>query len=93
MDKKTFRSDFVCITYSCHSAANRAQFSIRAGETRGLEGRDAKRKIMHKASSMSRIASIKDGYLNLISTWLLQYLRSIPLFDNMIQSIHRSVLF
>ena len=49
----------MCITYSCHSAARRAQFSIREGETFESEGREAKRKIMQRASSMSRTASIK----------------------------------
>jgi hypothetical protein len=49
--------------YNCHSAARRAQFSIREGGIRGFEGREAKRKIMQRASSISRTASIKVGYL------------------------------
>ena len=49
--------------YNCHSAARRAQFSMREGGTREFEGREAKRKIMQRASSMSRTASTKVGYL------------------------------
>jgi hypothetical protein len=36
---------------------------MREGGIRGFEGRDAKRKIMQSASSISRTASIKVGYL------------------------------
>jgi hypothetical protein len=49
--------------YNCHSAARRAQFSIREGGIREFEGREAKRKIMQRASSISRTASMKVGYL------------------------------
>lgn len=37
------------------------------GETREVEGRDAKRKIMQRASSISRTASMKVGYLGDLS--------------------------
>lgn len=63
IDKNVFRSDRECITYSCHSAARRAQFSISDGGTREVEGSEANKKIMHNASSMSRTASMKVGYL------------------------------
>ena len=63
IERNTFRNEWVCITYSCHSAANREQFSIRAGETRDSEGNDANKKIMQRASSISRTASINVGYL------------------------------
>ena len=59
----------MCITYSCHSAARRAQFSIREGETFESEGREAKRKIMQRASSMSRTASMNVGYLGRNEPW------------------------
>lgn len=52
------------MTYSCHSAASRAQFSMSAGETRDSEGNDAKSKIMQSASSMSLTASTNVGYLS-----------------------------
>lgn len=49
--------------YNCHSAARRVQFSMREGEMRVFEGRDANKKIMQRASSMSLTASMKVGYL------------------------------
>jgi hypothetical protein len=36
---------------------------MRDGGIRGFEGREAKRKIMQRASSISRTASMKVGYL------------------------------
>jgi hypothetical protein len=36
---------------------------MREGGIRGFEGRDAKRKIIQRASSISRTASINVGYL------------------------------
>lgn len=66
MERNTFRREWVRITYSCHSAARREQFSTREAEMRSLEGREANRIIMHNASSMSRTASVKVGYLRKI---------------------------
>ena len=62
----------MCITYSCHSMARRAQFSIREGDTFESEGREAKRKIMQRASSMSRTASMNVGYLRRNEPWWIQ---------------------
>ena len=54
----------MCITYSCHSAAKRAQFSMSEADTFESEGKEAKRKIMQSASSISRTASMNVGYLD-----------------------------
>jgi hypothetical protein len=55
----------VFIIYSCHSLYKRVQFSISEGAIRSFIGRFAKRAIIHRASSMSRNASMKVGYLNI----------------------------
>ena len=52
--------------------ARRAQFSIREGDTFESEGREAKRKIMQRASSMSRTASMNVGYLRRNEPWWIQ---------------------
>lgn len=83
------------MTYNCHSEARREQFSTNDGEIRVLDGSDANKKIMHRASSMSLTASMNDGYLERqefsVRSTRAQYYR--PLFDDMIQSIHWSILF
>jgi len=67
MDKNTLRNECEWRMYSCHSAASRVQLSMRTVDTRDVAGRFANKKIMHKASSMSRTASMKVGYLNFTS--------------------------
>lgn len=54
---------------------------------RSLEGKEANRKIMHNASSMSRTASVKVGYLqNFDHGWVfrLEDHRISPFLDNMV---------
>lgn len=63
MDKNTLRNECEWRIYNCHSAASRVQLSMRAVDTRDVAGRFANKKMMHNASSMSRTASIKVGYL------------------------------
>ena len=67
MDRKTLRNARVCITYSCHSIDNREQFSTREGGTRSPEGSTLKSDTRHKASSMSRKASMNVGYLRIVT--------------------------
>jgi hypothetical protein len=69
MDKNTLRNECEWRTYSCHSAASRVQLSTRDVDTRDVAGRFANKKIMHRASSMSRTASMKVGYLNFTSNF------------------------
>lgn len=84
------------MTYSCHSAASRAQFSTSSGGSRELDGREAKRKTMHNASSISLTASMKVGYLfvnrmSLACCRDIMQTRHIPFFYNMVQTINRLV--
>lgn len=67
MDKNTLRNEREWRVYSCHSAASRVQLSMRAVDTLEVAGRFANKKTMHKASSMSRTASMKVGYLHFTS--------------------------
>ena len=63
MDKNTLRNEREWRIYSCHSAASLVQLSMRDADTRDVAGRFANKKIMHRASSMSRTASMNVGYL------------------------------
>lgn len=67
MDRNTLRNEREWRVYSCHSAASRVQLSMRVVDTRDVAGRFANKKIMHRASSMSRTASMKVGYLHFTS--------------------------
>ena len=51
------------MTYSCHSADKRAQFSMRDFGTLPSVGNEANKETRHRASSMSRTASMNVGYL------------------------------
>jgi hypothetical protein len=93
MDKKAFRNDFECITYNCHSADSRVQFSMSEGGMREFEGSDANRETIQSASSMSRKASMKVGYLRSMREVATESIDGFePFFDDMIQAIDRLVI-
>jgi len=75
--------------YSCHSAASRVQLSMRAVDTRDVAGRFANKKIMHRASSVSRTASMKVGYLYFTSNSSTNAEQNVllPLFNDMVQAV------
>jgi hypothetical protein len=73
------------MTYNCHSAAKREQFSTSDGDILSPDGRDANKKIMQRASSISRTASRKAGYLRGRSTpGKLAVKHKLPFFDDMV---------
>lgn len=80
------------MTYNCHSAASREQFSMREGGSRALEGREANKKTMQRASSMSRTASMKVGYLKDEMMYKLQGKACSPLLDDVVQTVDGLVI-
>jgi hypothetical protein len=76
------------MTYNCHSAARREQFSIKDAEIRSFDGSEANRKIIHNASSMSRTASTNVGYLwkkgDVQRRLSWQVIELSPLLDDMV---------
>ena len=65
-----------------------------SGGRRELDGREEKRNIMHRASSMSRTASMKVGYLaeEMYKIIVEHHFRYAPFLDYVVQTIERLVI-
>lgn len=73
------------------------QFSMSDGGMREFDGRFPNRVTRHKASSISRSASIKVGYLRKKESLGVSMVQirgnDIPLLNDVIQSVNRFILF